>query len=242
MVFAPIMGNPTSRTAPDGAAYRAYLLTSEWRQTRNAKLRKAGYRCEVCGSKRALQVHHLSYERLGAERDEDLQVLCAGCHEDQHPKEATHDYVRLYVVVAEEVIKHFGGSFENISDFSEALKQQCALLKIPYNADRLTRALRVVYQKHPNLFVPPPVQAFIEQTEERPPSQEEARLILRSLGVYEATRAHQMPDARVLTMRQYEVLRAKKLIAEAMVDSIERCEELERAVGCESSQDDDSER
>ncbi len=29
----------------------------------------------------SLEVHHLTYERLGAERDEDLQALCWSCHE-----------------------------------------------------------------------------------------------------------------------------------------------------------------
>ena len=39
---------------------------------------------EVCGVKHRLQVHHLTYERLGNERDEDLKVLCWACHEREH--------------------------------------------------------------------------------------------------------------------------------------------------------------
>ena len=32
----------------------------------------------------ALDVHHLTYERLGREKDEDLRVLCRACHGDEH--------------------------------------------------------------------------------------------------------------------------------------------------------------
>ncbi len=31
-----------------------------------------------------LEVHHLTYERLGAEWDDDLIVLCPACHRGQH--------------------------------------------------------------------------------------------------------------------------------------------------------------
>lgn len=31
-----------------------------------------------------LEVHHLNYERLGAELDEDLELLCKRCHTIEH--------------------------------------------------------------------------------------------------------------------------------------------------------------
>jgi len=36
-----------------------------------------------CGGK-GLEVHHLSYRRLGNELLSDLIVLCVGCHKKQH--------------------------------------------------------------------------------------------------------------------------------------------------------------
>ncbi|MGY3135360.1 hypothetical protein ACVWZM_006042 [Bradyrhizobium sp. USDA 4501] len=34
------------------------------------------------GKKAPLEVHHASYERLGAERDSDLIALCCPCHRE----------------------------------------------------------------------------------------------------------------------------------------------------------------
>jgi 5-methylcytosine-specific restriction endonuclease McrA len=33
---------------------------------------------------RAVEVHHLTYERLGEERLTDLVALCRSCHEREH--------------------------------------------------------------------------------------------------------------------------------------------------------------
>jgi len=60
--------------------YKRYLLTPEWRSTRAAAIKRAGGKCQVCGSTRNVEVHHLTYERLFHERPADLQVLCKRCH------------------------------------------------------------------------------------------------------------------------------------------------------------------
>jgi len=76
--------------------YRDYLRTPWWRYIRQQALDVAGRRCEAvnengrrCGSWDRLQVHHLTYERLGEERPEDLVVLCARHHLEMHGLE--HD-------------------------------------------------------------------------------------------------------------------------------------------------------
>ena len=60
--------------------YDAYLQTPEWRSRREWALERAGHRCQVCNGDDALQVHHRSYENLGAELPGDLIVLCDDCH------------------------------------------------------------------------------------------------------------------------------------------------------------------
>ena len=52
---------------------------------RDAKLSIAGYRCEQCGARDRLDVHHLTYDRFGGdERMSDLRVLCRPCHNKAH--------------------------------------------------------------------------------------------------------------------------------------------------------------
>lgn len=65
--------------------YERYLGTEEWWHRRRHILHRAEARCEQCGSRSgSLQVHHLTYERLGYEHDDDLVALCASCHRDIH--------------------------------------------------------------------------------------------------------------------------------------------------------------
>lgn len=67
--------------------YDAYLRSPHWRQV------KARYRCSdqpqdcICGETERLQVHHLTYERVGDERLKDLTLLCLPCHAMIHELE-----------------------------------------------------------------------------------------------------------------------------------------------------------
>ena len=72
------------RTMP----YREYLQTMEWQQRAHKARVRAKFRCEnpECRSQARLDVHHLTYERRGAERPSDLMALCRPCHEKQHQK------------------------------------------------------------------------------------------------------------------------------------------------------------
>jgi hypothetical protein len=70
-------GAPTA--VRDDPAYVAYLKSPVWAARRTEALQQAGGHCQRCGAP-AREVHHLTYERVGAERPEDLQALCAPCH------------------------------------------------------------------------------------------------------------------------------------------------------------------
>lgn len=65
-------------------SYKAYLKTPEWQLTRLCALNRADFKCQHCGYKDNLQVHHHTYATRGCERDEDLVVLCRHCHENNH--------------------------------------------------------------------------------------------------------------------------------------------------------------
>ena len=69
--------------------YRAYIASPAWKSRRDEFL-DAHTTCENCEMPRWLcvfaydqdiHVHHLSYENLGSETNDDLSALCRRCHE-----------------------------------------------------------------------------------------------------------------------------------------------------------------
>jgi hypothetical protein len=64
--------------------YNQYLQSPAWQERRERIIKRAGGCCEKCKSTQALQVHHLTYARIGNERDGDLIVLCEQCHGREH--------------------------------------------------------------------------------------------------------------------------------------------------------------
>ena len=68
--------------------YRDFLQTIYWDIVRKYKLHKAGYRCELCGARERLNVHHKTYEYRGEEYNhlDCLIVLCQECHQKFHDK------------------------------------------------------------------------------------------------------------------------------------------------------------
>lgn len=61
--------------------YRDYLKTDWWGWKRDKAIRRAHGDCELCQERAAKDVHHVTYERLGCERPDDLVALCRRCHE-----------------------------------------------------------------------------------------------------------------------------------------------------------------
>lgn len=57
-----------------------------WRVKRQAYFKRHEYKCVVCPVRHGLELHHKTYERLGNERDEDLEYRCDAHHEAQHKK------------------------------------------------------------------------------------------------------------------------------------------------------------
>jgi len=64
--------------------YQEYLKTDHWQALRKTMLKRACYKCSVCGMNKPLHVHHNTYESRGAEKMSDLVVLCHECHEVYH--------------------------------------------------------------------------------------------------------------------------------------------------------------
>ena len=63
--------------------YYEYINSPRWKNRAKRIKEKAGC-CSVCKSVHNLNVHHLTYERLGREKKSDLVVLCRDCHAIEH--------------------------------------------------------------------------------------------------------------------------------------------------------------
>lgn len=64
--------------------YYKYLASREWSMLKaRVKKRSRGY-CERCHVGTYAYTHHLTYERIGKERLDDLQGVCGPCHKFLH--------------------------------------------------------------------------------------------------------------------------------------------------------------
>lgn len=67
--------------------YKSYIRSREWNVRAWWAKAHRGWRCERCqkrGTSNTLHAHHKTYTHLFHERKADVEVLCAGCHEDEH--------------------------------------------------------------------------------------------------------------------------------------------------------------
>lgn len=79
---------PKDPTKSNKENYDIFLRSSYWRCIRKIKLEQAGGKCQICGSKTNLNVHHNTYAHHYKEHKhlEDLVVLCSDCHSTFHKK------------------------------------------------------------------------------------------------------------------------------------------------------------
>jgi 5-methylcytosine-specific restriction endonuclease McrA len=52
--------------------------------TRKSVMARAWGKCERCGEKADLDLHHLHYRTVGEETTDDLMALCRPCHNEAH--------------------------------------------------------------------------------------------------------------------------------------------------------------
>ncbi len=76
--------------------YEEYHLSPEWKTLKTKVIKRAKYTCEGCGEADKLEVHHLTYERIGEELMIDLVALCFVCHKKAHNK-WTHGRWHTYI-------------------------------------------------------------------------------------------------------------------------------------------------
>lgn len=65
--------------------YRKYLHSYKWMKIKN-RIKRERKTCEKCGSNNMLEIHHIHYDNIFNEKDEDLMLLCKKCHAKEHKK------------------------------------------------------------------------------------------------------------------------------------------------------------
>ena len=83
----------------DHAEYELWLRSRTWRALRTRLIKQSDGACEHCGRNYlvVLELHHLTYARLGCELDDDIEVLCRLCHEQADDARRTRRRVHSYL-------------------------------------------------------------------------------------------------------------------------------------------------
>lgn len=71
--------------------YYEYLKSALWQRRRQQTFQRAGGCCELCEENlygKNVDIHHLTYVRLGREHPDDLMLCCPKCH-----RERIHGYM-----------------------------------------------------------------------------------------------------------------------------------------------------
>jgi ssDNA-binding Zn-finger/Zn-ribbon topoisomerase 1 len=170
--------------------YRDYIKSIWWRKRRHARLQTTGGRCERCGKAVLLvDVHHMNYDRLGEERDTDLEVLCRDCHRIVHNEQSRQQSINAYLHLAKEVARI--ANTETAVDLRELLRDRCREFGLPID-HRVDDAINVVMQ-HQVSLVTHERRREVASTPDLPPiSKEEAIRLCRRLGV--SSPFHPMPQ------------------------------------------------
>ena len=64
---------------------RVKLDRESYRVLHRQVLERDSWRCQVCGRRQNLQVHHLQFRsQFGSDEEQNLITLCAECHGREH--------------------------------------------------------------------------------------------------------------------------------------------------------------
>lgn len=101
-------------------AYEKHLKSAQWKNTRRDLFRLRGEKCETCGKRSPnLEIHHLTYERLGKELASDLKIVCKQCHEEEDRK-------RERAVAAKREARRYSSAFDTWFHKKTGMESFCA--------------------------------------------------------------------------------------------------------------------
>lgn len=66
--------------------YRNYLKSKEWKKLSKKIKNRDKNKCVVCNKTTNLNCHHITYDNIYQEKEQDLVTLCFDCHNQEHKK------------------------------------------------------------------------------------------------------------------------------------------------------------
>ncbi len=76
----------------------AYMYSIRWSNIKSIRLKLDNNQCQLCGTEHNLEIHHITYTRLGNELvTKDVVTLCRFCHQSIHDK-LGYDRTTLYPI------------------------------------------------------------------------------------------------------------------------------------------------
>lgn len=163
-----------------------YLVSVWWRRRRYARLLKAGGKCERCGGVTSREnVHHVYYDRLGEERDSDLEVVCRTCHGKLHFEESRRQHTGQYEMLARETLRLDHPT--SLDGFTDHFRARCQQLHLPID-HRFHDTVSIVWKKEAVSLASAAqrehLAAVQEVVRELPPiGKQEALTLCRRLGL-----------------------------------------------------------
>lgn len=80
---------------PEDIDFYQYIKTQAWEEMRQKVFRRDGFQCVVCKEAKNLNVHHITYDNLGAEKESDLVTLCRDCHKKVHAGDTVENMIGI---------------------------------------------------------------------------------------------------------------------------------------------------
>lgn len=81
--------------------------SEQWSKIRTKVRRRARGYCERCKVGKREDIHHLTYERLGHERLDDLIAVCGPCHEWLHGKRSADPAATTYTPEETRILRFY---------------------------------------------------------------------------------------------------------------------------------------
>jgi hypothetical protein len=106
----------------DKSEYHKYLASREWALLKNQVNKRSGGKCERCMVGNYDSTHHITYERIGHEKIEDILAVCEGCHKFLSGKSSA-DPSKHTATLANEAIFACDTAFRQLDNLYFLLKE-----------------------------------------------------------------------------------------------------------------------